>query len=492
MKIIGTGTYDANRTTMTNSLAAALLTKPEISTNVVNLFEDNFTAFSSYLARKGLSKKGISPDMSTSDFKVIGNRKFMWALKGYPFRKGTVLLAADPATPTVEFDCGAGATPGINQTVFQLTLDTNFFSPNDTLELADHRTILQVLDEYPVEVTVGGQQGWRYQVRLVTNIAGAFCDCNLVGTGSEVGFSYTAFPELSETGYEKNTFPEWHTNYMTIQRMQFSTSGSAQNTVLWVEHNGQKLWFKVQEMDMMRRWAYARENQLLFGRATIDSNDNIFLRDIKGREIIQGDGLIAQGDASLKFQYNTLNIKTLENIMQNLQLLANDDGLTEVFVMGGQAFVWNFQRLMRDVFKYDPQPLFVSQGEREKGVKVAFNSYEMAGVKIVVAWNKAMDAAWRPQQKDIFGTNLESYRGFFVSLGNTIGGDANVELVALGNGSDDRRYVKKVIDGMASPGGSGRKEFSSNSVDGYQCQILSETGLMLKNPFGFAELYKPV
>jgi len=62
MKIIGTGTYDANRTTMTNSLAAALLTRPEISTNVVNLFEDNFTAFSSYLARRGMSKKGIGPD----------------------------------------------------------------------------------------------------------------------------------------------------------------------------------------------------------------------------------------------------------------------------------------------------------------------------------------------------------------------------------------------------------------------------------------------
>ena len=492
MKIIGTGTYDANRTTMTNSLAAALLTKPEISTNVVNLFEDNFTAFSSYLARRGMTKKNVTPDMSTSDFKVIGNRKFMWALKGYPFRKGTILEAIDPIA-AAPLDCGAGAQPGINQTVFDLIIDTNFFSPNDTLELSDHRTIIQVLDEYPVEDnTAGGVPGWRYKCRLVTNISGAWVTCSLVDVGAEVGFSYTAFPELSETGYEKNTYPEWHTNYMTIQRMQFSTSGSAQNTVLWVEHNGQKLWFKVQEMDMMRRWAYARENQLLFGRATIDSNDNVFLRDIKGREIIQGDGLVSQGDASLKFQYNTLNIKTLENIMQNLQLLANTDGLTEVFVMGGQAFVWNFQRLMRDVFKYDPQPLFVSQGDREKGVKVAFNSYEMAGVKLVVAWNKAMDAAWRPQQKDIYGTNLESYRGFFVSLGNTIGGDANVELVALGNGSDDRRYVKKVIDGMASPGGSGRKEFASNSVDGYQCQILSETGLCLKNPFGFAELYKPV
>jgi hypothetical protein len=482
MKIIGTGTFDANRTTMTNSLAAALLTRPEIASNVVNLFEDNFTAFSSYLARRGYSKKGLAPGMETSDFKVIGNRKFMWALKGYPFRKGMVTADVTDASGVVTVQPGAG------QSVFIITLDTNFFSPNDTLELGDRRTIVQIMDEYPVEI---GSGNWKYKCKLVTNVAGGWVDPTLLAIGKEVGFSYTAFPELSETGYEKNTFPEWHTNYMTIQRMQFSISGSAQNTVLWVEHNGQKLWFKQQEMDMLRRWAYARENQLIFGRASIDANDNVFLKDLKGRDIVQGDGIVAQGDSSLKFQYNNMNVKTLENIMQNLQLLSNNDGMTEVFVMGGQAFVWNFQRLMRDVFKYNPLPLFVSEEDKAKGVKVAFNSYEMGGVKLVVAWNKAMDAAWRPQSKDIFGVNLESYRGFFMSLGNTIGGDANVDLVSLGNGSDDRRYVKKVIDGMSTPQGTGRREFASNSVDGYQVQILSETGICLKNPFGFAEVYKP-
>lgn len=482
MKIIGTGTFDANRTTMTNSLAAALLTRPEIASNVVNLFEDNFTAFSSYLARRGYSKKGLAPGMETSDFKVIGNRKFMWALKGYPFRKGMVTADVTDASGAVTVQ------PGTGQSVFIITLDTNFFSPNDTLELGDRRTIVQIMDEYPVEI---GSGNWKYKCKLVTNVAGGWVDPTLLAIGKEVGFSYTAFPELSETGYEKNTFPEWHTNYMTIQRMQFSISGSAQNTVLWVEHNGQKLWFKQQEMDMLRRWAYARENQLIFGRASIDANDNVFLKDLKGRDIVQGDGIVAQGDSSLKFQYNNMNVKTLENIMQNLQLLSNNDGMTEVFVMGGQAFVWNFQRLMRDVFKYNPLPLFVSEEDKAKGVKVAFNSYEMGGVKLVVAWNKAMDAAWRPQSKDIFGVNLESYRGFFMSLGNTIGGDANVDLVSLGNGSDDRRYVKKVIDGMSTPQGTGRREFASNSVDGYQVQILSETGICLKNPFGFAEVYKP-
>lgn len=57
MRIIGTDLYNANRTTMANSLANALLTRPEISMNVANLFEDNWSTFSSFLARKGMAKK---------------------------------------------------------------------------------------------------------------------------------------------------------------------------------------------------------------------------------------------------------------------------------------------------------------------------------------------------------------------------------------------------------------------------------------------------
>jgi hypothetical protein len=482
MKIIGTGTYDANRTTMTNSLAAALLTRPEISNNVTNLFESNFSAFSSFLARRGMAKKGLYPGLSTDSFKVIGNRKYMWALKGYPFRKGTIVAAPIPQTGYTLNNLGQ------NGSWFILTLDTNYFSPNDTLELGDRRTIIQVMDEYPTEVNSGQ---WEYRVKLVTNITGAFLPLALVDVGKEVGFSYTAFHEMSETGYEKNTFPEWHTNYMTIQRMQFSISGSANSTVLWVEHNGQKLWFREQEMEMMRRWAYARENQLLYGRASIDANENIFLKDLKGRDIIQGDGIIAQGDGSLKYQYNTLNVRVLENVMQNMQLLSTSEGTNELFVMGGQAFVWGFQRLMRDVFKYNPEPLFYSEDMKNRGVNATFNAYMMGGVRLTVAWNPAFDAAWRPRDTDMFGVNKESHRAIFVSLGNTIGGDPNIDLIALGNGADDRSYVKKIIDGMASPGGNGRKEFASNSMDGYQVQVLSETGVCMKNPFGLAELYKP-
>ena len=471
MKIIGTGTFDANRTTTTNSLSAALLLRPEISTHISNLFENNFTAFSSFLSRQGLTKKGLYPGLSEPNFRVIGNRKFMWSIKGYPFRKGVI---------SDEFYSPVSMTqPGINGTDVTIYLDTDYFSPNDVLELSDRTTLVVVVGDFPQQIS---SHVWQYTVKLVTNVTGSYINPALLQRNQEIGFSYTMFPEMSETGYEKNTYPEWQTEFMTIQRMQYSISGSAGESILWVEHNGQKLWFPQQDYEMMRRWAYARENQLLWGVATIDANDNMYVRDMKGRDLIGGNGIITQGAGALKFQYNTLSVKVIENVMQNMQLLAAGDGPVELFVMGGQRFVWDFSALMRDVFKYNPMPLFVSDAEAKQGVKANFTSYEGPGVRIIVAWNKAFDAAWRPQQTDIYGTPKWSRRGVFASLGNTIGGDPMIELIALGK----RSMIKNQIDGM-TPG----KEMTSNSVDGKQVQILSETGIALRNIYGVAELYMP-
>jgi hypothetical protein len=479
MKIVGTGLYDANVTTTTNSLMAAMLIRPEISVNVANLFEQNKATFTSFLARKGMVKKGAVPGLTTQNFRVVGNRKFMWSLKGYPFRKGVIKGYTLPS--------GMDANkPGEDYREFTLQLDTNYFSPNDVLELKDTRTQLIVLGEYPEEV---GGNVFNYTVKLIGNVAGGFINPDLLTDGSEIGFAYTAFPELSETGYEKNTFPEWLTSHMTIQRMQFSISGSANNTVLWVEHNGQKLWLPQQKLAMLERMNWAREQQLVFGQSTIDANDKVFLKDLKGRDIIIGDGIVEQGDPALKFQYNNLNMKFIEKIMQNMQLLANSDGKLELFVGGGQQFYWEFSRLMRDVFKYNPIPLFVNESDQRRGVNATFNMYEMAGVAIYTAWVPAFDAAWRPRWQTSTSNNINSKRAFFASLGNTIGGDPGVELVALGNGSEDRTYVEKIIEGMTSVGSEKGRIYASNSMDGGQVQVLSETGVKMSNPYGFAEVF---
>jgi hypothetical protein len=400
----------------------------------------------------------------------------MWTLEGFPFRKGRI-LDAEKANSATNF--------GENGREFTVTVDTNFFSPNDVLELKDTRTQVIVVGEYP---EAAGPDAWKYIVKMLTNTDGAFIPDALLAAESEIGFAYTAFPEMSETGYEKNTFPEWLTSHMTIQRMQFSISGTANNSILWVEHNGQKLWLPRQKAKMLERMNWAREQQLVFGKATIDANDKVFLKDLKGRDIIIGDGIVEQGDAALKFQYSTLNAKLIEGIMQNLQLLANSEGKLEVFVGGGQQFTWDFQRLMRDVFKYNPIPLYVSESDQRRGVDATFNMYTMGGVAIYTSWIPAFDAPWRPRNPSTTSANINSKRAFFTSLGNTIGGDPGVELVALGASGEDRQYIEKIINGMTNVGGENTR-YASNSMDGVQVQALCETGVKMTNPYGFAELF---
>jgi hypothetical protein len=476
MKIIGIGTYDANRTTTERSLGAALLTRPEMSANVANIWEDNYTAFSSLLARKGLVKRNVFQGLEKKDFRVIGNRKFMWSIKGYPFTKTTIsgTYSTQPGTDNNK--------PGERGTVVNLPLLSNYYSPNDVLELNDADTKVVVMNEYPLEAS---GVFW-YKVKLVSNIDGDYINPALLADGNEVSVSYTMFPELSETGYEKNQYPEWRTEYMTIQRMQYSISGSAAATeIVWVEHNGQKLWIKKQELAMMQRWYIMRENQLLFGKPTIDTNDVVKVKDLQGRDLFAGSGVVNQGDASLQYTYNRLNTRTIETIMQNMQLLTNGDGMTEIFVQGGQQFVWDFDRLMRDVFKTNPLPLFKADADF-RGVESNFNQYSIGGVKMTVSWNRSIDAPWRATKNDSYGISSRSKEAYFFSSG-TVNDNPNIELVTLGANGQNRAFVKKVIDGMATPDDMS-KMYASNSVDGFQVQVLSETGVKLENEWGIASL----
>jgi hypothetical protein len=476
MKIIGTGSYDANITTTTNSLAAAIMTRPEIAAHVSNFWQSNYTAFSSLLARKNMLKGGLEANLSEKDFKVIGNKKFQWMVEGLPFDKCVITKASIPAVGFTDF--------GTDGAAFKIYLNANYYSPNDRLGLNDGETQVQVMDIDPLQVT---DDQWEYVVKLATNQAGDSIPAasEMLALNAEVGFAFTSFPEMSETGYEKNSFPEWRTEYMTIQRMQYSISGSAANTkVYWAEHNGEEVWFTRQEMKMMERWAIARENQILFGIPTINEKDEVFLKDMKGREIISGSGVVNQGEPSLRYNYNKLTIKHVENIMKNMQLLSNGGGEIEIAVQGGQTFVWEFAEIMLERYKLAPQVLFTNDGG-DRGVNANFNVYMMGNVKLIVSHNKGLDAEWRATTKDNRGNSKRSKDAYFFAL-NTTMEKSNIELVTLGNGTGDRSFVKRIIDGMESPGED--KKYASNSVDGFQVQILSESGVKLDNEFGIGQL----
>ena len=476
MQIVEPGTIRgyANETTMSNHLLTAALATPEIMPQVATLFQSEISVFSSLLANKGLVAKGLMQGLSNESYRVVGNRKVMWPVKGIERRKGPILGLSAPTS----------TTPGIGGEIITLYLDTNWFSPYDVLELKDNRTLVSIVDDQlPVQMPDGS---FRYYARMNRKSAASYVNPGLLATGSEVGFAMTNFYEMSETGYEKYTFDNWAYSYMTIQRMKWSASGTAlqmSTKPIWLLHNGEMAWTTMAEMQMLRRWAQAREFQILFGQGTVGENDEIYLKDMKGREIMAGDGVMNIGDGSLKFPYTKLSKSVIENVFSNMQIMTSSDtGKLELVAISGQAFMQQFMELAKNMGGVY-QPSIVEGAGSEKGVNLTYAFIELNGVRIYPLWYKWFDDPSRPHVTVRDGHWAESGRSIFVSLGQTDLGTNNVELLALGN----RQFLSGSVQGI-NAGGDKMK----NSVDGEHHHVLCETGVKAANMFGVAELFHPV
>ena len=463
----------ANETTTTNHLLQVALANPEVIPQIATLFQSDGAPFTSLLAKKNLLSRGLKANYSDDNYRVVGNRKVMYPVKGMPRRKGRIL----------SMECTDVTRPGYGGSEVRAVLDTNWFSPYDVLELKDQRTLIHnCTDQLPEEVAPGE---YLYTWKMVRSDKSEYIDPELLTENSEVGFAYTATYEMSETGYEKYTFSDWATSHMTIQRMKWSISGSAAQTKtnkVWVQHNGQFAWMEMAEMQMLKRWAEAREYQVLLGKSSVGENDQVLLKDVKGRDIIMGDGLINIGDGSLRFPINRLTEKTLQNIMKNMKIMADGDGKFEVAIVCGMEMMQEWGSLMRSIGVTSRDSGLVEGSGSSKGINATFSYYEVDGIRFTPVWDKFMDDPSRPQWTDARGVNKGSKRGIFVSLGKADIGSNSIELLALG----DRAFKKGSVYGI-NKGGEGMQ----NSVDGEHHHVLCETGIMCNNMYGVAEIYQP-
>ena len=71
----------------------------------------------------------------------------------------------------------------------------------------------------------------------------------------EANILYNQYEEMSETAYEKYTFDEKAYTYLTIQRLKWSISGSAEEykaNAVWMQHNGVNMWITKAQMEMLK------------------------------------------------------------------------------------------------------------------------------------------------------------------------------------------------------------------------------------------------
>lgn len=472
----------SNETTTSNHLMRYAINEPEVLSNMAQLYGESVSPLSALMSKRGkvFTKSLDSNDATARSYKSVGSRRVEWNIKKMTNR--IVNIVEDFVCEEYPYE------PGKNQSEVFIYTDIDWISPRDVCELADNNTYVYFhSSKLPREVRAGV---WEYKCKLVTKNREDYINPDLLKSGKDLSVAYNMYEEASETAYEKYTFGERTGTNLTIMRLKHSITGTAQamasNNKYWVEHNGTHTWLEEQEVQMMKRWFEYREIQSILGRGTVDNDGRTLMTlEQSGIQVEAGDGLINQGDGIYKMPYNpeTATDKTLETILANMAIEScSDSQEQEVAVIGGMGFINWFSRVCKIAAGWETKNVIVN-ADGTKGIDNDYSSFKFAGIKMYPlrwAYLDSMERAGR-SYVDSNGIRLESYRGFFISLGDRGKSDPQIEFLALG----DRSFKKGTVSGINKGGDM------ANSVDAEHTHILSETGIANRDLDGVAEIFVP-
>lgn len=454
----------ANESISSFHLIRHAINDPDVLPTIFSLFQEEDTPLSSILNQKGMKTSGLYEGMNTGKYRTVSSNHIQYAIEASDIRK--MHFKANSAGVTFESSIYA-TEPGKNQSAFYIYADSNWAGSKEVLELNDNNTQLYIYDiEPPKEVEPGV---WRYEVKLLTGTRTEFCNPELLTEGSEFMPVQTAYEhDFSETGIEKYTFPTWGHSYLTLQRVKYSYSGTAQvmkENKKWAIHNGARGFLTYAEDAMMRRAARYNEYNMIFGKQSVDADGQVLLHDKTGREIMTGAGIMNQGDGAYEYPYNKWTKKFLKSVMKDIDLRVGADGVTECVLVGGQEVTSGFSEVMREYGITINQN--ITGDGADKGINDTYSFYEFDGIRVIPKRWRFLDGQRRATKQLSDGTSKSSWDGFFVPLGQTTGGDNQVELVQL------RKPKTGTVSGI-NEGGEGM----ATSVDGSSVHMLFQCGVI--------------
>ena len=199
-----------------------------------------------------------------------------------------------------------------------------------------------------------------------------------------------------------------------------------------------------------------------------------------------GDGLLAQIDSANQATY-TAGALTEEDIVNFIGTLSKNalsaEGNVFTVFTGTQGRI-DFHRAMKDLLVSQGAggaSTFAGKGGNDVALGANFSEYNVLGNKMILSYCPVFDDPnLHNSISSTFDSSNESGKMVFVDMGMQ-NGVANVELIAKGAEGFNRSFVKKYVPGMVNP-----YDYSSmmaaNGDDFFECQILSESGIILRNP----------
>jgi hypothetical protein len=473
--------YDSQTMVDSNSLAQALMTKPELSSVVSNAIGDKF-----YLQYLTQGSGRIAKGEVSNKFKYLGNSQYKWWLYG------------DLTHPVALTATTAGSNIGYAGVPFDIQVGEPYYAEGDVLRLRSGAQI-RVQNN---GTSIGTHT--IYSCALVTSNPSDTVPAADLAAGEMTVFLYSAFEEGSEGGSSKRAFPMGFENQLTTCRQTYAITGSAATDTMVLNMKTDKnqsynLWMNYEEFIQMKLWMQEAEYLRWYGKYNRTAQGEVLLPGKNGRPVLIGGGVFDQlaNSNTRTYSLETANEDLFRDFLIDLQLASKEAENKKFFVFTGMGG-WNtFHKAMNEARKGAQivDTTFLSKTSLGLKFGESFVTYKgLAGTELTIVYNPLFDDKNKhPYLHPQTGLPYESYKMVFLDFSD-YDGESNIQMVTKGKDGQDRSMVMWYTSGGATPtaGEVQKTLLRSHGRDTFECYKLSETGIMIKNPLTCGMLYIPV
>lgn len=463
---ISKGNWHSGLTQATH-LHSFFLTKPALASAVVTLVYNKVNGYKNALST-------LTTGLGRS--KELNGIQYRWPLMGDSQKAVAVTRA---------FTDG-GSTPGIAGSQFRVGFAEKWFAFGDVLKPDSATNIVARVMSEPF------QEGsdYIYNLQLVTNDPTLYLDPTLIAVGKEFSKEYNVVSHDHSRTSGETTYatPFWMENYMTTFRKKYSITGAAHSQVLEIAlvdpESGKTTttWVKYAEWVFWMQWMDELELAFIYGQLNVKADGTTDMKDINGNPIYTGAGVEQQIAPANKRYYTRLTERTIRSFMNDLSFGGNDPGPKKYVALCGRGFMDLFDQAMKvsasNYTLVDSKFITGSGSEMTFGGQfktyIGLNGDEIT-LKEIPAYNSILrNRALHPDT----GLPIESYKATFLNF--KIGTDGESNVIKVYN--KDREMVSSYIEGLYGPFGPKRNGTSASAVDGYDFHVMSECGIMIKDP----------
>lgn len=466
----------------TTNLAEAMLKKPEIMDTVIFAFGsspeygglgDQYTVLQ-YLTQ---GASGISSD----NYEVKGSDEIYWRIMGN--LQTTVPIAEDASL--------ANRSVGIGFSNFKVSFPFKYFSLGFVCRFLDG-TLARVISEPWRE-----GDNWCYEFQIIGNDPNQYVHDWALRAGAEVAWDFTAYEEGSEGGGMVDATPSVMRNQMTITRLSYGMTGSAKTDVLWFDITNRatgdkaRLWLYYQQFLAMKQWARQHERMLWNSRYNRLPDGTFANVGANGRPVKMGAGIEQQISGTNKIIASELTEEMLWHMTADIYAHSNFRENTRRVLITGAGGISEFHKALKKAgMQYQiVDTIWTQKGTGQKLTFGAqYTTYKgFMGTELTVVHHPMFDdRTIYPNTIGPYGYPDQSYKMFFLDFSD-YDGYPNIQLISKGANGEDRRFIQWFTAGAVTPefeGSSNTKMvMRSHGQDSFTCHMLSETGVIIRNPF---------